>query len=78
MTDWTTDRPTFDEPWQARIFALAVQLNETGVFEWSEFAAALGARLAGSADRTGADYYRCWHAALTDVLGVRGLLPGTE
>ncbi|MDO5500075.1 MAG: nitrile hydratase accessory protein [Propionibacteriaceae bacterium] len=71
------DRPPFAEPWQARVFALAVHLNETGVFSWPEFAAALGARLGASDDPTGADYYRCWHAALTDILAARGWPAGS-
>lgn len=75
MGDGPPQRRTFDEPWHARIFALAVHLNERGVFTWPDFADALGERLAASADASGADYYRCWHAALTDVLEARGYPP---
>ena len=32
--------PVFAEPWQARAFALAVQLHARGAFEWPAFAAA--------------------------------------
>ena len=34
--------PVFSEPWQAEAFALAVSLNERGIFTWSEWAQILG------------------------------------
>ena len=36
------DGPVFAEPWQARAFALAVELREAGVFSWSQWSARLG------------------------------------
>ena len=62
------DGPVFGAPWEAQAFALAVALNERGVFTWPEWAAALAgeierARSAGDPD-TGATYYRHWLAAL--------------
>jgi nitrile hydratase accessory protein len=62
------DGPVFAEPWEAQAFALAVALNERGLFTWPEWAEALGreierARAAGDPD-TGATYYRNWLAAL--------------
>ena len=36
----------FEQPWQAQIFALVVQLNERGVFSWPEWSATLGEVLA--------------------------------
>ena len=30
--------PVFREPWEARAFAMAVQLSARGVFTWSEWA----------------------------------------
>lgn len=76
---WPADVPKpgghlFSEPWHARVFALAVDLHERGTFTWPEFAAALAHRIAASDDPTGADYYPCWYAALTDLLGERDLL----
>ena len=54
--------PVFREPWEAQAFALAVALNERGLFTWSEWAAALGeeikrAQAAGDPD-LGNTYYR--------------------
>jgi nitrile hydratase accessory protein len=63
------DGPVFAEPWQAQAFALALQLHEQGAFSWSEWAAALSARLkaAGPGD-DGARYYDHWLAALEDLV----------
>lgn len=59
----------FAEPWQAQAFALAVALNERGVFAWSEWAETLSAELKKpgvAAD--GSDYYDCWLQALETLL----------
>ena len=59
----------FDEPWHAGAFALAVHLNERGMFTWPEWSEALSANLAASAGPVegGDDYYRVW---LDTVLGM--------
>lgn len=62
--------PVFPEPWAARAFALAVQLNESGAFAWPEFSAALGR--ARRADPEG-DYHAAWLTALETVLAGRGV-----
>ena len=43
--------PVFAEPWQAQVFALAVQLSAAGHFTWTEWATALGAQLQAAAGR---------------------------
>jgi nitrile hydratase accessory protein len=60
--------PVFPGLWQARAFALAVELNERGVFGWPAFAAALAAEIG-----RGKDYWRAWLAALETVLAREGL-----
>lgn len=72
-----TEGPVFREPWEAQAFALAVSLNERGVFTWSEWAAALGdeikkAQAAGDPD-TGETYYRHWLATLEHIVAAKGL-----
>ncbi|OCW55711.1 nitrile hydratase accessory protein [Hoeflea olei] len=68
------DAPVFAEPWQAQAFALAVALNERGLFTWSEWAAELSAKLARpGADPGGADYYRHWLDALEALLAKKGV-----
>jgi nitrile hydratase accessory protein len=69
--------PVFSEPWEAEAFALAVSLNERGVFTWSEWAQILGdeikkAQAAGDPD-TGETYYHHWLATLERVLAEKGL-----
>ena len=69
--------PVFSEPWEAEAFALAVSLNERGIFTWSEWAQILGdeikkAQAAGDPD-TGETYYHHWLATLERVLAEKGL-----
>src|SRR5690242_12582934 len=71
------DGPVFHEPWEAQAFALAVALNERGVFTWSEWAATLGeeikrAQAAGDPD-LGNTYYRHWLAALERILAQKDI-----
>jgi nitrile hydratase accessory protein len=72
----------FAEPWESRAFGMAVALHADGAFGWDEFQTVLVARIAESeaADPTGAawSYYRCWLAALEDVLAGRGTLTAGE
>lgn len=63
----------FDEPWQARTFAMAVALAEQGIFKWAEFQKALITRV-GHADASHTDdadyrYFDHFAGALTDLLG---------
>ena len=37
-----SEGPVFREQWEAQTFALAVALNERGLFSWSEWAQVLG------------------------------------
>jgi nitrile hydratase accessory protein len=63
--------PVFPAPWAARAFALAVALNERGLFTWREWSEALGAAVARTPDADAADpeaYWRAWLAALEEVL----------
>jgi len=60
--------PVFNEPWEARAFALAVQLAAAGQFSWAEWSDALAAEIRMAPWRTpdGAEdsYYAHWLAAL--------------
>lgn len=62
------DGPVFAEPWQAQVFALAVQLSARGHFTWKEWAATLADELKADAERgepdNGSRYYHCWLTAL--------------
>jgi nitrile hydratase accessory protein len=71
------DEPVFSEPWEARVFALALSLNEKGLFTWTEWAAALGAQIEkaqGNGDPDlGDSYYRHWMEALEALVTEKGL-----
>jgi nitrile hydratase accessory protein len=69
--------PVFREPWEAQAFALALSLNERGLFTWSEWAATLGdeikkAQAAGDPD-LGDTYYRHWLATLERMVAEKGI-----
>jgi nitrile hydratase accessory protein len=60
----------FAEPWEAEAFALAVSLQERGVFTAAEWAEALGAEIARAPELS---YYRQWLAALERLVASKGL-----
>jgi nitrile hydratase accessory protein len=71
------DGPVFRAPWEAEAFALAVSLNERGLFTWKEWAAVLGeeikkAQAAGDPD-SGETYYHHWLATLERIVAAKGL-----
>ena len=72
-----TGGPVFRESWEAQAFAMALALNERGVFSWSEWAAMLAdeikrAQAAGDPD-TGDTYYHHWLAALERIVTAKGV-----
>ena len=69
--------PVFREPWEAQAFAMALALNERGLFTWSEWAAALSAEIkaaqtAGDPDH-GDTYYQHWLNALERLVGKKNI-----
>lgn len=67
---------SFDEPWQAELFALTTHLNERGVFGWPEWSAQFGAKLAQAGKHRpiegGDDYYHLWLECLLEFLSELG------
>jgi nitrile hydratase accessory protein len=66
------DSPVFNEPWEARAFAMTLALHERGVFTWQQWADALSrqiteARAADDAD-LGDTYYQHWLRALESLV----------
>jgi nitrile hydratase accessory protein len=69
----------FEEPWQGRVFGMAVALHEQGCFEWEEFRQALIARIAEADARAGPfAYYEIWLATFEQLLADRGLVHPAE
>ena len=75
--------PAFDAPWQARAFAMAVALCESGAYEWPDFQGRLVEHIEAAdpaemqADVEGV-YYRAWMAALEDLLRDTDVLTDAE
>lgn len=72
----------FAEPWEGRAFGMAVTLHDSGAFAWDRFQAALINRIKAWEDHHEPgecySYYRCWLAALEDVLAERGMVAADE
>jgi nitrile hydratase accessory protein len=66
-----TSEPVFAAPWEAQAFAMAVALQDAGLFTTTEWAAALGAEIAGG--DPAAAYFEHWLAALEGLLAAKGL-----
>ena len=73
----------FSAPWEARAFAIAVQLSEAGVFTWDEFRAHLikevgksdRARMASGGDADASEhYYEHFLHALEHLLAEKGVV----
>ena len=71
----------FEAPWQGRIFAMAVALNDEGVFDWSEFQQSLIDTIAESNHRLAMDshevpfeYYHHFQTALERLLDTKGVV----
>jgi nitrile hydratase accessory protein len=73
------DGAAFSEPWQAEAFALAVALNQKGVFAWREWIAQFAARAGAKDGQSDGDaYFERWLAALEDAVRERGFVDAAE
>ncbi len=63
----------FHDPWQRRVFAMAVSLCEQGLYEWDEFRDDLIAEIARAEGSQPPTYYESWLAAFEKLLRVKGL-----
>jgi nitrile hydratase accessory protein len=68
---------TFAEPWEARAFALALDLAARGRIAWEGFRQRLIAEIARAdaetvAGRAATSYYECWLAALEVSIRAKG------
>ena len=69
----------FEEPWEGRAFGLAVAMNESGVYDWTDFRDRLvdeTAAAEGQGEQTA--YYERWLRALERLALDRGLVTSTE
>jgi len=69
----------FEEPWQGRVFGMAVALHEQGAYDWEEFRQALIAQIAAADARGGVFvYYEIWLATFEELLAKKGLVSPDE
>ena len=66
--------PIFDEPWESRVFGIAIALCEGGFYSWDEFRERLIAEIS-SADARGetSTYYERFLAALEHLILDKGI-----
>ncbi|WP_428679835.1 nitrile hydratase accessory protein [Reyranella sp.] len=71
------EAPVFVEPWEAQAFAMALSLQQRGVFTWNEWADELGtqikAAIAEGDPDDGTTYYRHWLATLERLVARKGI-----
>lgn len=71
------EAPVFAEPWQAQAFAMALTLQQRGVFTWNEWADELGLRikaaLAEGDPDDGTTYYLHWLSTLESLVARKGI-----
>jgi len=74
--------PVFNEPWEARAFALVLRLHEQGLFTWPEWAGTLSQEISSAQARGDADlgdtYYQHWLRALETLAARKGALTADE
>ncbi len=75
----------FSAPWEARAFALALAMSQSGLFSWEDFRANLIAEIGASdlvRERDGTaehgEYYQHFLRALERTIAARGLLTPAE
>lgn len=64
--------PVFNEPWEARAFAITVALHQQGAYSWPEWAEELATQRA-DAESDGTGYYLDWLTALERLSTAKGL-----
>ena len=72
------DEPVFDEPWQARIFAIVRAMHQDGRYAWREFQLLLIDEIGSRGAEDGSDYYERWLAAAERLVIARGMSRADE
>jgi nitrile hydratase accessory protein len=70
---------TFQNPWEAKAFALVVQLHQEKHYKWNEWAEQLSAEIKKAGGKqAGEDYYRLWLKAAESLVVEKGLCEKNE
>ena len=82
FTAVNSDQVSFHHPWQATAFALVLALQDRQILARDRWSAALGVQIQCACNRGMPDdndtYYKCWLAALEQVLTQEGLTTPSE
>lgn len=71
--------PVFSEPWESRIFGIAIGLCERGYYSWDEFRDCLIREIAAAdARHHPSTYYERFLAALEHLMLAKGICLGDE
>ncbi len=71
--------PVFVEPWEARAFAMVIDLNQRGLFAWKDFQSLLVEEIAKSErEGLGRPYYTNWLIAAERLFEKLGLAQREE
>jgi nitrile hydratase accessory protein len=69
----------FNNPWEAKAFALVVQMHQENHYEWAEWAAQLSAEIKSvGEEQSGEDYYLLWLKAAESLVVKKGLCKQDE
>jgi nitrile hydratase accessory protein len=70
----------FSEPWEGRVFAMAIALHGEGAYPWEEFRTRLIAEVysADCKSDPAPDYYEHWLAAFENLLLKKGIMTREE
>ena len=72
------DGPVFNQPWEAKAFALTVRLSEAGCFTWPEWVEIFSREVKAARERGDPDlgdtYYQHWLNALERICAANGLV----
>jgi nitrile hydratase accessory protein len=68
----------FVEPWESRVFGMAVASCKEGAFKWDEFREQLIAEIGAAGEEGEQDYYGRWLAAFENLLISRRIVTGSE
>ena len=70
----------FSEPWEGRVFAMAIALHSEGTYPWEEFRHRLMAEVSSADGKSdpAPDYYELWLAAFAQLLLTQGIMTREE
>ena len=72
--------PVFRQPWEAKAFAMVVQMHAKGLFTWKEWVGHLTAVIAEeeAPDEDGSRYYYHWLSACERLLAAKGIASSSQ